>query len=301
MSWESLRAFTAGTELVDLGPAPDDVDLDAALDRNLHEALLAYDPGARMARRLTARVSGPRVAPGRLDAHLGEQILGALRREVAGASPNDDPTVTTLELVGVGTGSAVLYLEPAADSVPRDTGELVEAPDPLDDAVRAVLDLHRAAEDQERLERFAGRTPLLKAFDTLTADLDEHDLDFDLGWRSRTGNQLKASLTRVGRDHARRYLQRANETEDVTLTGRVTVLDLGGSFTLRAGVAKNAARSDVALPHGVALPDLGLVLGTTVTVRARRTVARARVGLESRAHYVLLEVVDDPRGLPVND
>lgn len=289
MSWESLRAFASGAGRADLGPAPDDVDLEAALDRNLAEALLAHDPGARLARRLSARVSGPTVRPGRLDAHVSEQLLGAVRREVAGASPGDDPAVTTLELVGVGTGSAVLYLEPAVDGPGPDPGELVEAPDPLDDAVRTVLDLHRAAEGQEALERFAGRTPLLKAFDSLTSSLDEHDLDIELGWRSRTGSHQRASLTRVGRDHARRYLVRSEQADVVELTGRVTVLDLGGSFTVRAGPARNAARSDVALPDGLLLTDLGLELGETVTVRVRRTVARARVGLESKAQFLFVD------------
>ena len=54
-------------------------------------------------------------------------------------------------------------------------------------------------------------------------------------------------------------------------------------------MGRNAARSDVALPDGLLLSDLGLVLGETVTVRVRRTVARSRVGLESKPQFLFVD------------
>jgi len=112
-------------------------------------------------------------------------------------------------------------------------------------------------------------------------------------WRARTGTSDQAQLTRTGRDHARPFLERVPEFQDITLTGRVTILDIEGGFTLRTSMARNAPRYEVRLPEETALTDLGLQLGSTVTVRVRRAVARARLGLESRPRYEFLEMVAD--------
>jgi len=217
------------------------------------------------------RVAGATVSPGRLDSEFSEALLHALRREVHAAAPAGTPDdVVRLELTGVGAGSAILYLEPAQDSRIQTEDELLQAPDPLDDAVRTVLDLHSA-----------------------TTSLDEHDLALGMLWRARTGTSDQAQLTRTGRDHARPFLERVPEFQDITLTGRVTILDIEGGFTLRTSMARNAPRYEVRLPEETALTDLGLQLGSTVTVRVRRAVARARLGLESRPRYEFLEMVAD--------
>jgi hypothetical protein len=240
------------------------------------------------------RVAGATVSPGRLDSEFSEALLHALRREVHAAAPAGTPDdVVRLELTGVGAGSAILYLEPAQDSRIQTEDELLQAPDPLDDAVRTVLDLHSAAESQADLGRFAPAKDLLRAFDALTTSLDEHDLALGMLWRARTGTSDQAQLTRTGRDHARPFLERVPEFQDITLTGRVTILDIEGGFTLRTSMARNAPRYEVRLPEETALTDLGLQLGSTVTVRVRRAVARARLGLESRPRYEFLEMVAD--------
>lgn len=110
------------------------------------------------------RVAGATVSPGRLDSEFSEALLHALRREVHAAAPAGTPDdVVRLELTGVGAGSAILYLEPAQDSRIQTEDELLQAPDPLDDAVRTVLDLHSAAESQADLGRFAPAKDLLRA------------------------------------------------------------------------------------------------------------------------------------------
>lgn len=300
MSRQSLRSALSRAERRDLGPLPpDDGDLVAAVDRSLVEAMSRWDPGARAGRRLAVRVSGAAVAPGRLDSEVSEELLHALRREVAAAAPPGTPdALLRLELTGVGTGSAVLYLEPQQDSHEQSADELVQTPDPLDDAVRTVLDLHAAAESENDLGRFATSKDLLRAFDSLTTALDERDLSLGTLWRARTGTVAEAALTRTGRDYARPYLERLQESEEVTLTGRVTVLDIDGGFTLRASAAKNAPRYEVRLPADLALTDLGLTLGTTVSVRVERTVSRARLGLESKPKYVFVAMSSAEDQLP---
>ncbi len=293
MSRQYLRSAVSNVERRQLGPLPSDQDdLVAAVDRNLVEAVSRWDSSARAARRLAVRVAGSSVAPGRLDSEVSEDLLHAVRREVSTAAPSGTPDAAVrLDLVAIGAGSAVLFLEPAQDSHERTVDELVQTPDPLDDAVRTVLDLHDAAESRTDLGRFSPAKDLLRAFDTLTTSLDDRDLALGLQWRARTGAVAEALLSRVGRDHARTFLERMEELDEVTLTGRVTVLDIDGGFTLRASAAKNAPRYEVRLPDGVALTDLDLVLGSTVSVRVHRTVSRARLGLESKPRYRFLELV----------
>lgn len=300
MSNQSLRAALARMERRPLGPTPpDDEDVVAAVDRNLVEAMSRWDRGARASRRLAVRVSGESVTPGRLDSAVSEELLHALRREVTAAAPTGTlETLLRLELTGVGIGSAVLYLEPQEDSHEQSADELVQTPDPLDDALRTVLDLHATAEAENDLGRFARSKDLLRAFDSLTTALDEHDLSLGTRWRARTGTVAEADLTRTGRDYARPYLERLQESDEVTLTGRVTVLDIDGGFTLRASAAKNAPRYEVRLPAGLALTDLGLTLGTTVSVRVERTVSRARLGLESKPKYVFVTMNSTEDQLP---
>lgn len=292
MSRQFLRSALTSANRRDPGPLPSDQDdLVAAVDRNLVEALSHWDSGARAARRLAVRVAGASVAPGRLDSEVSEALLHALRREVFAAAPPGTPDgLVRLELTGVGAGSAVLFLEPAQDSHEQTADELLQAPDPLDDAVRTVLDLHSAAESESDLGRFAPARKLLQAFDTLTTSLDDRDLSLGMQWRARTGAVAEARLTRVGRDHARPFLERLQASDELTLTGRVTVLDLDGGFTLRASVARNALRYEIRLPEDVVLTDLGLVLGSTVSVRVQRTISRARLGLESKPRYLFLEL-----------
>ncbi|MBL7487279.1 hypothetical protein I6A60_00090 [Frankia sp. AgB1.9] len=269
-----------------------DVDLVEALDRSFVEALSAYDPDAAAARFLSLRFSGDGV-DGRLPERIVEEVLAAFRRELAGAVPSASPADLQLDLVGFSRGSAVLHLAPAPVlSEPADRGgqPALLAADPVDSAVRSVADLHDAAEGQQDMRRFADRTDLLHAFVALTDALERHGVDLDVIWRSAAGTGRRATLTKLGRAHVRRNLERREAVDQYSFTGRVVELNINGSFSLKLGVARNSTRVEVDANGEERLLALGLRLGETITVTVLRAVEHTNLGIASKGRYTLLVV-----------
>jgi hypothetical protein len=275
----------------------DDFDVAEALDRNLYDALAEYDRSARLSRWLSLRFTGLRTE-GRLAEQAVEDVLGALRREIAGASSTKNAEMLKLDLVGFSRGSAILHLVPAATAdIPTDgdaedgQGTLPVAEDRLDDALSVVAELHAAAEQAGDMQRFSGQEALLRGFAALADALDKHGLDMGMTWRSGTGRRRSAELTSHGREYARQYLDRSQTSDITQVNGRVVELDISGSFDVKVGTAVNSPRYRIATGGEEALLGLRLELGQTVHVRVRRRVLQNKVGVVFGFRYEFLNMV----------
>jgi hypothetical protein len=264
----------------------DDFDVAEVLDRNLYDAVAGYDNRAGLSRWLSLRFTGPR-AEGRLAEQAVEDLLGAFRREIIGASPAKSAESLRLDLVGFSRGSAILHLAPAeeAEVDPGDGPEegqqtLTVDVDQIDHALDVVTSLHVAAED-------AGDDAL-----------DKYDLDMGITWRGRTGRRRSAELTSRGRDYARRFFDRSDTSEVITVTGRIVELAISGSFDIKTGASLNSPRYKVHTDGEDSLLGLGLQLGQTISARLRRTTEQNKVGITFSIRYEFLGMVGKEDRLP---
>jgi hypothetical protein len=280
----------------------DDFDVAEALDQSLHDALVEYDSTARLSRWLSLRFSG-RDTEGRLAEQAVEDILGALRREISGASSTKNAELLKLDLVGFSRGSAILHLVPAATTdigAPEDTEgnqeTLSVAEDQLDDALGVVTQLHSVVEQEGDVQRFSGQEGLLRGFAALADALDKYGLDMGMTWRSSTGRHRSANLTSQGREYARQYLDRIERTDIIQINGRIVELNISGSFDVKVGTAVNSPRFTITTAGEEALLGMRLELGQPVNVRVRRHVDLNRVGVVFGFRYDLLNMIkpEDP-------
>lgn len=318
MSREELERFLTrdGRRAIDQlfaePEAGDDVfDVAEVLDRNLYAAVSDYDPGATLKRWLSLRFTGQR-AQGQIDEQAVEDILAALRREITGAVHTKHASKLRLALVGFSQGSAVLHLVPSEDPETPPPGEKqdgIQQPelsvaaheDELDVAVGIVTDLHKTAEEEGDVQRFTGQESLLRGFAALTDALDRHGLDMGITWRGATGRHTTAVLTTRGREYARRYLERAEANEILTVTGRIVALNISGSFDVKTGTRKNSPRYTIVTSGEESLLGLGLDLGQTIQVRVRKRTERNRFDVTSSTRYEFMSVVPLDKPLPFDE
>lgn len=298
---ETARAaLGAFMDSVDAAGPDDGAGLDEALDRNLREAMTAYDPHAILPRTLALRLHGEGL-DGRLPDDALTDILVPFRRELAGAAAAGSQAETLrLDLVGYSRGSAVLHLAPApaADVEPpdeQDPPSLAAGPDHVDNALAVITDLHTAAETAGDLLRFAGQPDLVRGFAALADALDKHQLDLDIHWRAGTGAHRDSTLTNRGREHARTYLQRTEQTQELVLTGRIVSLAINGTFGLKPSL--RAAVVEVHTEGEQALLGLRLQLGQTAAVRVRRHETSDRLGTGGTTRHDLIGIDSVQDGL----
>jgi hypothetical protein len=277
------------------GQESDDFDVSEVLDRSLYEALTEYDHRAALNRWLSLRFTGAHTN-GRLAEQAIVDVLGALQREIIGASPAKDPDLVKLDLVGFSRGSAILHLVPAAtpdtdvseDANEQTQGTLPVEPDRLDDALSVITELHSAAEHSGDVERFSGQEMLLRGFMALADALDKHDLDIGIVWRSRTGRHRSSELTSQGREYARQYLERSETAEILVISGRIVEMKISGTFDIKASLASNSPRYTITTGGEESLLGLSLQLGQSVRVRVRRHTEQNKVGVIFGSRYEYL-------------
>lgn len=276
-----------------------DFDVAEALDRNLYETLIEYDASAALSRWLSLRFTGPHTE-GRLAEQAVEDVLNALRREIAGASPTKNAELLRLDLVGFSQGSAILHLAPsattgAANDEDAEVGQetLPVASDQLDDALGVITELHATAEQEGDVQRFSGQEMLIRGFAALTDVLDKHNLDMGMTWRSATGRRRSAALTSHGREYARQYLDRSEISDITQINGRIVELDITGTFDVKQGVAVNSPRYRITVGSEESLLGMRLQLGQTVHVRVRRHADQNKVGVTFGYRYEYLNMIED--------
>lgn len=196
-----------------------------------------------------------------------------------------------MRLTGLSSGSTVLHLAPstAEEEIPEED-QIAMVADRLDTLLATVTDLHNVAENSGDLRQFAGHKNLLKGLHEMVKALDSHDLELDLIWRSATGQHRTSHLTRQARDYVRSQWEENEQSEVRNLTGRLTAIDLKGTFTLKQTTTPRHAY-EIRVDNEEALLGLNLELGNTYAVEVRSVVRRNRAGMEFSPSYHLIRLL----------
>ncbi|GIE32253.1 hypothetical protein Ait01nite_052980 [Actinoplanes italicus] len=264
------------------------------LDQHLFGILKEQDPSARLERWLNLRLTGARATGGRLDIGITQEVFHAFAQEVAGAAElNSIREGVSLELAGVSEGSAILHLVPARQIDENCDGQLAVDVDPVDEVLSTITDLHHTAESQGDLRRFAGHEPLVRGLRMLASALDEHDLDLEVGWRSGTGQHRNSRLDRRTRQFLKKLWEVRYTEQSIPVSGFVVRLDLGGTFSLKVGRARNSRRYDIHVAEDQNIVDLQLALGEFIHVWAIERKRINHLGIEQSSTYHFVRMNGD--------
>lgn len=294
-----LNGVPSADDLWDEQDAQEDTDPAQSLDRNWREAAEQLTgSSAQLSRWLSLRLRGTDRPDGALDSRVTTELLGALNKEVREAAPEAAENALALELVGMSAGSTILHFEPANNIESQTSDQIASEVDPLDDAISTIFDLHEVVHSRGDVRRFASNPGLLRGFKDLTTALEKNELELDMEWRSATGRNRHVQINRSDVTYAQTLWSESSETHQRLITGIVTVLNLGGMFTLKLSVARTAKKYDIHMPEGRDLISLGLTLGETVTVNVKEINTVNSLGVELALRYEFLDQVFGEQELP---
>ena len=270
---------------------PDEL-MDDLLDDARYEAARQHDPSLVRATELRLRLVGPGVRDGFYDPAVEERLAGPLGKELAAAG---DPKLeqTRLGLVGISPGSVVLHYRPMiatlADSGPQSGLEIT----PADMAVRRVLRLHdlfeAGAPAAQIAQATANNDALLRGARGVVDVLRAFELDLSATWWSPSGDSVRSTLTRRGRDHAASIFRQAEQDDFERIWGLVTALDVDGIVTVR----RQATKFHIVVERD-AVRDFEL--GERVHLLIKSTAHVDQVGLKRRRveHELVQRLALDP-------
>ena len=225
-------------------------DLGEVLSDAVEEAADQHDSGLGLPVRLDVRVFGQRVGgSGRLDLRVTHDLLGPIQGEVISSLPrNVSEESGRLDLVGIGSGSAILRFEPTVEALEKAKYE-ERLFSPLDSALRSILDLHDEVESQPRVDG-ASKNELIESFHKLISVLDKYDLGLDMVWRVSGMKRRRSRLSATGRKNANLLFKPLAPTlRQETVSGYVYGQSLNGQLILKANLAvKNSATHIVRIP-----------------------------------------------------
>lgn len=237
------------------------------------------DPLASHRAALTARLTGQYIRSGALDADVLGDIVPSLQSEVSAAA-EDGVSGPRLELVGIGSGSALLYFEPTLGIAPR-SSETQGVTARIDAAIGRVLDAHAFLEangDAAELRERYGE--ILIGLGRLTAAMSEHDIELGLLWRATSGRQRPAQLSRRGLDHARNIFQRFETSDEILAEGYVYSVSLSGQVVLKKDINKKRSATFNIQMESAQVAQLDLSLGDFAQIQILRTVEKDLTGRE---------------------
>jgi hypothetical protein len=210
-------------------------DLGEVLSDAVAEAADQHDSGLGLPVRLDVRVFGQSVgASGRLDLRVTHDLLGSIQGEVISSLPqNVSEESGRLDLVGIGSGSAILRFEPAVKALEKEKcdGRLFL---PLDSALRGILDLHDEVESQSPVGEKSITNELIESFHKLISVLDKYDLGLDMVWRVSGMKRRRSRLSVTGRKNANLLLKPTSTRQRETVSGYVHGQNLNGQLILKA-------------------------------------------------------------------
>ncbi|MCP3805339.1 hypothetical protein NLX83_39345 [Allokutzneria sp. A3M-2-11 16] len=294
-SWDRLlddREAAAARFFEDLDDDPAD-DLVHVLDHAILDAAQRMDPGAGYSPWLDVHVEGPDVGFGSLDVHVVHELLGPLQAEIDAALPDTAKNdLTRMELIGIGGGSAVLRLHPKVATREFDGG-IDGVSSVVDSAVRKVLDVHDALENQLNPAAITqlSQPELINKLNKLISVLDNRDLTLELLWRSPTSPRRSSKLTRTGRSYARELLESRLEQHERTIAGYIYEQSLRGTVKLKANPSnKRSATYEVSVNPEI-LARLEFRLRNYVQMRVVEIRHRNRLGQLTEATYSFISLV----------
>lgn len=282
---ERAQRFFAST------PEPDAL-IEDVLDDAYFQAARDMDPTLRRVAELRLRLVGPRVRDGIYDPAVEERLAGPLGKELAAAG---DPKMeqTRLGLVGISAGSVVLHYRPMVAELSNEGDQAGLAITPADAAVRRVLRLHdlfeREAPAAEIVRAARENEALLRGARGVVETLRDFDLDLSATWWSPSGDMVRSTLTKRGRDHASVMFAKAERDEPEQVWGLVSALDVDGFVTVR----RQTTKTQVRVPREQVAE---FALGERVHLLVLRTAHVDQVGLQRRKveHTLVDRLAPDP-------
>lgn len=292
--WQRMieaRRHAVSSFFDDVDDAPAN-DLDRTLDSAVLEAAQRMDPAAGHSPWLDVRVSGPHVGVGALNVRIVDELLPPIQAEIDAALPDAQKDLTSMELVGVGAGSAILRLQPTV-SVVEPEGAIPASSSVVDSAIRRVLDLHDAVERQDSPEVIASASQpeLISRLQRLVSVLEANDLSLELLWRPPTAARRTSSITGRGRTYASRLFEREPEQDTVTVSGYIYEQSLRGVLKLKQDPNKRNSHTYEIHVSSEVLSDARLTLGAFVRVRVERRRETNRLGQRTEPTYEFVEIV----------
>ncbi|QIX25174.1 hypothetical protein ncot_00170 [Nocardioides sp. JQ2195] len=221
--------------------ALDGDEFDSAANRARLEALRALDPQASLGEELRVRLVSPVMQEGALSFDAGALLLRPLQDSVASLAGDG----VDLELVGVSAGSTVLHVRPrdgSAESGPVDVGGVPIDATSTEDALRAFVELLRAAESESDLGEWVRAVDALGRF---SRALERLEAEADVAWWGVSGEVRSAWFGRTGRAYVERMLETTPRPEILTIFGRVTELRESGVVKVKTGARRKSPSYEV--------------------------------------------------------
>ncbi len=147
---------------------------------------------------------------------------------------------------------------------------------PADQAMRALLRLVSAVEEQEDVREWLG---VLGSLDRLIDALQKLELNVDLTWFAMDGEARMAELTAQGRAYYLSLQATTKERTNRPVTGRVTELREAGVVKIKSGASRTSPAYEVRV-ESADLIGMHLELGQLVGFLVREDLVRDKLGRE---------------------
>ncbi|AIV35990.1 hypothetical protein [Streptomyces sp. CCM_MD2014] len=269
-------------------PSSDDA-YEEELRRNWLEAARHYDPQAALSEELTVRLRGEAAERGALDFRVGDALLRPLRDGVAAAARKD----VELELTGLSRGSTVLHVRPKVESSEEEANLGRVDSSTADPAMRDLLKLVDAAENEQDVRRWERIIPGL---DGVVHALDRFDLSMEMRWRSLDGTVRSSSLSSRGKSYMRSLRELKTYRSRLAVAGTITELRMSGIVKVKTGNTRQSKAYDVHIDPDD-LMAMHLELGMPVSFLIEVVKKKDQLGRERSTEYRFVRVAETQDGL----
>lgn len=282
---EANRQFFADLE----DPPSSDDAYEEELRRNWLEAARYYDPQATLSEELTVRLRGEAADQGALDFRVGDALLRPLRDGVTAAARKN----VELELTGLSRGSTVLHVRPKVERSEEETTLSRVDSSTADPAIRDLLKLVDAVENERDVRRWERIIPGL---DGVVHALDKFDLSMEMRWRSLDGTVRSSSLSSRGKSYMRRLRELKTYRSRLAVAGTITELRMSGLVKVKTGTTRRAKAYEVHIEQDD-LMAMHLELGMTVSFLVEEVKRTDQLGRERSKEYRFIRVAEAQDGL----
>ncbi|BDH08389.1 hypothetical protein [Streptomyces seoulensis] len=282
---EANRRFFS--ELAD--PPTSDDAYEEELRRHWLETARHYDPESTLSEELTVRLRGEVADRGVLDFRVGDALLKPLRDGVAAAARKD----IELELTGLSHGSTVLHVRPKVEHSDEEAhlGRIDSSA--ADPAVRDLLKLVNAAENEQDVREWERIIPGL---DGVVQALDKFDLSMEMRWHSLDGTVRSSKLSSRGKTYVRGLRELKTYRSRLAVAGTITELRMSGMAKVKTGITRQSKAYDVHIEPDD-LMGMHLELGMSVSFLIEVVRKKDKLGRARSEEYRFLRIAETQDGL----
>ncbi|PWI43638.1 hypothetical protein [Streptomyces sp. ICBB 8177] len=269
-------------------PSSDDA-YEEELRRHWLEAARHYDPQATLSEELIVRLRGEVAERGVLDFRVGDALLKPLRDGVAAAARKD----VELELTGLSHGSTVLHVRPKVENSEEEGGLGRVDSSPADPAMRDLLKLVNAVENEQDVRQWERIIPGL---DGVVEALDKFDLSMEMRWHSVDGTVRSSNLSSRGKSYVRSLRELMTYRSRLAVAGTITELRMSGVVKVKTGTTRQSKAYDVHIEPDN-LMEMHLELGMPVSFLIEVVKKKDQLGRERSTEYRFVRVAESQDGL----